>query len=85
MKILLENGADIRTENNDGDTALHLAAKNGCDAAMRLLLKIGADFEAKNVRVPRDSSPPTKRALFSHKFRTQNIVFISWIPYQKTS
>jgi ankyrin repeat protein len=47
-RLLLEKGANIHAEKEDGWTALHLAAWNGSEAVARLLLEKGADIEAKN-------------------------------------
>ena len=45
-KLLLEQGADVAAANNDGDTALMLAAINGHEAVAQLLLQHGADATA---------------------------------------
>jgi ankyrin repeat protein len=38
VKLLLEAKADVSVEDNDGWTALHIAAKNGYEAVVKLLL-----------------------------------------------
>jgi ankyrin repeat protein len=43
MLLLLDNGADIEGQDNGGRTALHLAAMNGNDEIVKLLLEKGAD------------------------------------------
>ncbi|WP_374696027.1 ankyrin repeat domain-containing protein [Spiroplasma endosymbiont of Polydrusus formosus] len=48
IKFLLENGADINARNNDGNTPLHNAAKNGYLNVVKLLLENGADINAIN-------------------------------------
>ena len=46
-ELLLDNGADINTKNQDGGTPLHLAATYGRAEAMRVLLARGADIGAR--------------------------------------
>jgi ankyrin repeat protein len=46
---LLENGAAINAKSRSGATALHEAAKNGSEAAARLLIENRADIAAKDV------------------------------------
>ena len=48
LELLLDRGADIRTESSWNGTDLHLAAKHGHEAVVRLLLDKGAKVEAKN-------------------------------------
>ena len=43
---LLEAGADVNIENNDGWTALHAAAFNGHSEVQRILIEHGADVNA---------------------------------------
>ena len=43
LQLLLENEADVNHQNEDGFTALHVAAMWGNSAAIRLLLDYGAD------------------------------------------
>jgi ankyrin repeat protein len=38
LRVLLSNGADIEAEDDDGETALQLAAESGQVAAVQLLL-----------------------------------------------
>jgi len=45
---LLAHGADVKLEDNDGDTALHGAADSGNVEMIRVLLDKGADPNAKN-------------------------------------
>ena len=43
MKLLLEKGADVESKDDDGRTPLLLAAGEGYEAVMKLLLKNGAE------------------------------------------
>jgi ankyrin repeat protein len=45
IKLCLDKGSDINAMNENGDTALHLAAN---EAVIRFLVKQGADLEARN-------------------------------------
>ena len=45
VRLCLEHGADVRAFNDNGDTALHVAAAAGADAIVRLLAEHGADLE----------------------------------------
>jgi len=46
--VLIENGADINSKNDDGETPLHRSVANGRDECVRLLLSHGADMDAKS-------------------------------------
>jgi ankyrin repeat protein len=48
MKVLLEYRADVDAKDEYGWTALHRAAWNGHEAAVRLLLEHQTDFDAKD-------------------------------------
>ena len=43
IKLLLDRGVDINTQNNGGGTALHIAAREGHQAVVKILLEKGAD------------------------------------------
>ena len=45
-QLLIEKGADVRTEGKDGFTALHLAARLGHTSIVKLLLACHADISA---------------------------------------
>ena len=47
-RLLLENGANVEAELQDGGTALHIAAWSGHEAIARLLLQMGACIEAED-------------------------------------
>jgi ankyrin repeat protein len=42
MKLLIEAGADVNAESNEGSTALMFAEDAGQGKAMKLLIKAGA-------------------------------------------
>lgn len=46
VKVLLDLKVDLEKKNNEGDTALHAAIKNGQDEIALLLIKQGANVEA---------------------------------------
>ena len=48
MKFLIKQGADVNTQNRNGDTALILAVEGGNMTAIRLLIKKGADVNIQN-------------------------------------
>jgi hypothetical protein len=48
--VLLDNGADVDSQNNSGGTALHLATFFGHTETVRILLARGADPEVTNNR-----------------------------------
>ena len=47
LSLLLETGSDVHRRNRRGETALHLAVKLGCRAAVKLLLASGANIHAR--------------------------------------
>jgi ankyrin repeat protein len=56
VNLCLEHGADPRAFNNDGATALHIAAGAGADALVKVLVAHGADLDVqdKSGRTPLD-------------------------------
>jgi ankyrin repeat protein len=48
FRLLLERGADIDVQEEDGWTPLHVASRYGALEVMRLLLEHGVDIEAKD-------------------------------------
>ena len=60
---LIEHGADLAATTNRGWTALHIAARFGCWAAVRLLLDQGADAHSKGQD---GTTPEDVASLFSH-------------------
>ena len=64
VRLCLDHGADVRAFNDNGDTALHVAAAAGADPIVRLLAERGADLDLqdKSGRTPLDiatGKPPT--------------------------
>jgi ankyrin repeat protein len=64
VRLCLEHGADVRAFNDNGDTALHVAAAAGADPLVRLLVEHGADLDVldKSGRTPLDiamGKPPS--------------------------
>lgn len=47
-KLLIDNGADVNSADNSGDTPLHKAACYGWDDIAELLINSGACYNAKN-------------------------------------
>merc|ERR1712014_417768 len=47
-ELLLQLGANVNATNNQGWTALHIAAQNGDSDTLELLVEAGADVTAKN-------------------------------------
>ena len=47
IKKIIENGANVNAKNDDGDTPLLLAIRNGNDDISELLIEKGAHFNAK--------------------------------------
>jgi len=48
LRLLLKNGVDPNSAGRDGSTALHVAAEDGLAECMSILLKAGADVNAKD-------------------------------------
>jgi ankyrin repeat protein len=48
VRLLLEHGADINVQDEDGWTPLHWASMNGALEVVRLLLEHGSEVEAKH-------------------------------------
>lgn len=50
VRVLLDLKVELETKNNDGDTALHAAIKNGRDEIALLLIKQGASIESLDAK-----------------------------------
>jgi ankyrin repeat protein/nucleoside phosphorylase len=48
VRLLVDNGADIKTKDKDGDTVLHRAAQKGSEAMVQVLVDRGADLDVKD-------------------------------------
>ncbi|OCL05848.1 ankyrin, partial [Glonium stellatum] len=48
VRLLIEKGADVNAKNNEGEAALHLAARNEHALVARLLIAGGADVNLSN-------------------------------------
>jgi len=48
VRTLLEHGADMTAQNEDGSTPLHRASRRGCVEVLRVLLEHGADATAQD-------------------------------------
>lgn len=46
VDLLIKRGIDIKLKNDDGDTALHIAALNSNPKIAEMLIKAGADVNA---------------------------------------
>ena len=68
VQLALQLGSDINAADEDGDTALHLAAAKGSNAIVQLLVEKGAKLEVKNKHGQTPLSL-TERALASESFR----------------
>ena len=48
VQLVLQLGADVNATNQNGDTALHIAASKGSNAIVQLLVAKGAKLNLKN-------------------------------------
>ncbi|GFF70323.1 ankyrin-1 [Aspergillus lentulus] len=64
VKLLLEAGANMESEDNYNQTPLYLAALHGREAVVKLLLEAGANMESKNTY---DRTPLYQAALNGHE------------------
>ena len=73
VKLLLEAGADKDAAQQNGRTALHVAARKGCFKVVKLLLGAGADADVKdsNHKFPLDLAHGEVAHLLQPKPETQ--------------
>lgn len=64
VELLLQQGADLNVAQNNGNTALHLAAGHGNTEMMEVLVEYGAEVDARNNK----GHTPLHRAVASCKF-----------------
>jgi len=50
VKVAVEHGADVNAANEDGQTAMHMAAFTGADGAVQFLADRGANVEVQDTR-----------------------------------
>lgn len=48
MRLLVDTGIDVATQNTKGLTPLHIASRSGCDGVVEILIRHGADVTAKD-------------------------------------
>lgn len=74
MKTLLENNVQLDCVNKDGDTALHLAAKNMRSSLACLLVRAGAnkDIQNKNGKTPLDEAKDSPLCFKYRHFSKKN-------------
>jgi ankyrin repeat protein len=65
VRYLLEQGADVSCREQNGETPLHEAARNGDEEMIRLLLKWGADVNAQDSAM--GSTPLFEARVFEKK------------------
>ena len=70
VKAAVELGANVNAANEDGDTALHLAAHHGFNTVVRYLVSRGADPDATNAR----GQTPLDRAMGIGRVPARSIV-----------
>jgi len=61
LRILIENNANVNVRDNEGDTPLHVASRNGFFEGVLLLLQYGAEVNARN----EEGNTPLTDALIS--------------------
>ena len=64
VKLLFEKGADLDSEDRQGQTPLSLATEKGHEAVVKLLLEKGAELDSKDIG---GRTPLTWAAVNGHK------------------
>ncbi|XP_071109941.1 uncharacterized protein [Haliotis cracherodii] len=70
VKLLLDKGADVSTQDDDGKTPLHMAAPRGSSETVKLLLDHGADVSTQD----KDSKTPLHLAATSGSSETVKLL-----------
>jgi ankyrin repeat protein len=68
-EILLKHGADVNAQDNQGWTALHFAAQNYSEEAIKMLLANNCEVDVKDMH----GNTPLFRAVFNSKGRGEVI------------
>ena len=64
VKLLIDNGADVNTQNEDGTSPLHVSAMKGYHDTAKLLIENGADVNIKD----NDDWTPLRWAVCENKY-----------------
>ena len=70
VRVLVEQGADVHAQDQDGDAPLHLAARKGHGEVVKVLVELGADTQARDAegRTPAFySTDPQVKALLQRR------------------
>jgi len=70
IKLLIKQGVDVDAVNDDGQTALHIAAYYGCGIGVELLVKNDADIDAKD----KWGKTPLHNAAYKHDYEIASLL-----------
>lgn len=77
MRFLIENGADVNNQNNDGNTPLHIACDKNNKEAIFSLLSHGADPLIKNKKDEKPAENNAELKLFINNILSEKKAFKS--------